>query len=54
MGQSDRVPHVLHSHVSGPRQRVAISLRGLRQRRRRLPHPLHHSADPYRQAYVLP
>lgn len=54
LGQRPRVPHVLHRHVGGPRQRLEVSLHRLRERRWRLPHPLHHSPAPGRQALLLP
>lgn len=51
--EQPRVPHVVHLHLRRPGQRVALSVRRLRERRRRLPHTVHHCAADHRQAAVL-
>ena len=48
MEQPSGVPAVVHRHVCRPRQRVAVPHHGLRERGRRLPHPLPRGAHVHR------
>lgn len=54
MDKPTRVPHVMHCHVRGARERVAIFFRRLPERGRRLFNTLRHRAFLDRKAYVLP
>jgi hypothetical protein len=53
MGKRSGILDVLCGHVGGPGQHMALPVHGLRERRRRLPHPLHHHPDRDRSPFVL-
>lgn len=46
----DRVPPVVHRHVGGSRQRLALPHHSLRERRRSLPHPVPDRSHLHRQS----
>ena len=54
MGQSVPVPHVMYRHIGGVGKRVAVPLRRVPERRRRLSYTIHHRTYTYRKTYVLP
>lgn len=53
MGERQGIPAVLHRHVRRSRQYMAISVHGVRKRRRRLPDTIHYCPDRRGKA-VLP
>lgn len=54
MGESNGISYVLHRHFSWIRQRMAISLRRLPKRWRRLPHTVPNCTNFDWKTYVLP
>lgn len=53
MGKWTGVPHVMRGVLSRSRKRLAVSVHGLRERRRRLPDPLYSGALRNRQTLLL-
>ena len=54
MGQRPGIPALLHRNVHRAGQRLALPVHRVRERRRRLPHTLHHHPDRCRQAVLPP